>query len=248
MFIKRLPWSGVVLQTETTSIVIDPLYNVNAGFFGEPRTAFYPLTELESMDAVFITHTHSDHFDPQAILEFSREDIPVYIPEHSIIEPDILKQLNLIELSLGESVTVGDFKIIASHSVDGLGDNQVSWIIQDGTHTVLHSGDTLWHGYWWSMSKQYGPFDVALLPINGAIIEDPDLEPSGEPICLLPEQAVSAAKVLSANYLVPIHYEAFHSPPNYRETEEVLVRLFAAANAKQVSVKILKPGESLTLS
>lgn len=248
MFIKRLPWSGVILQTKTTSIVIDPIYNVNTGFFGEPRTAFYPLTELESVKAVLITHTHSDHFDPQAILEFIRKDVPVYIPEHSIVEPDISKQLNLIELGLGDSVTVGDFELTASYSVDGLGDNQVSWIIKDGTHTVLHSGDTLWHGYWWRMSKQYGPFDVAFLPINGAIIEDPDLEPSGEPICLLPEQAVSAAKVLSAHNLVPIHYASFHSPPHYRETEAALVRLHAAANAKQVSVQILKPGESLTLS
>src|SRR4029079_15968121 len=97
--------------------------------------------------------------------------------------------------------------VAAVPASDGLGEQQVSWILTCGNRRFIHCGDTLWHGRFGEYGRQYGPFDAAFLPINGfqRIHLNP---PTGQPSSLTPEQAVSAAVLLRATTLVPIHYGA----------------------------------------
>ncbi len=246
MNIQRLPWAGVRVQFETTSIVIDPLYNFPTKF-GQPNEPMYALSEFGPVDAVLITHQHGDHFDPEAIVAFYGEDIPVYIPLEALELARSSKLKNVHGVVLGESVQVGTLTATATHSVDGVGDSQVAWIVQGEDKKIIHCGDTLWHGYWWKIAKTYGPFDAVCLPVNGAVVELPGLTPSGQPISMSPEQAASAAVVLGAANWVPIHYGAIHHPPIYRQTPDLLDRLEAAAAQNKVNLVLLKPKESLTL-
>lgn len=73
------------------------------------------------------------------------------------------------------------------------------------------------------------------------------MTPSGQPITLSPEQAVSAATVLGASTLVPIHYTAIHHPPLYTETPNILVRLQAANADNKLNLAILASKETLSL-
>ncbi len=59
---------------------------------------------------------------------------------------------------------------------------------------VIHTGDTLLHGYWWKIAHEYGPFDHAFLPINGALVDLPFLQPPREHEAVMtPEEAVRGA-------------------------------------------------------
>lgn len=228
MIIQKLPWAGIRIQHENTSIAIDPLFNLPEKF-GAPPEPFYPLDEFGPVDAVLITHHHGDHFDPEAIAASYGKDIPVYLPKESV---ELARESGLQSVqgvSVGESFGIGALKATATYSVDGMGDPQIAWIVEGGGKKIIHCGDTLWHGYWWKIASAYGPFDAACLPVNGAVLEWPGVQPSGQPISLSPEQAVSAAVLLGAGTLVPIHY-GIHHPPVYNQTPNLMDRLQGAAN------------------
>ncbi|MGM0884643.1 MAG: MBL fold metallo-hydrolase [Bacillota bacterium] len=245
MNIQKLPWAGIRLISGTTAIVIDPLFNFPSKF-GQPHDSLYPLDEFGAVAAVLITHQHGDHFDPEAIATYYGEDIPVYVPAeaHNLTNSGKLKDIRGVFPE--DSFQVGAFTVTAAQSVDGVGDPQVAWIVEDREKKVIHCGDTLWHGYWWKFAKTFGPFDAACLPVNGAVIELPGLTPSGQPICLTPEQAVSAANILGANTLVPIHYGTIHHPPVYQQTPNLLDRLRTAAK-NTMKLAILEVKDTITL-
>lgn len=71
---------------------------------------------------------------------------------------------------------------------------------------------------------------------------------SNEPICLTPEQAVSAAQILGAKMLIPIHYGAFHNPPFYNESPDVIQRLKPAAASKSVELYVLRNAGSVVIN
>ncbi|WP_134699340.1 MBL fold metallo-hydrolase [Ammoniphilus sp. YIM 78166] len=243
MLIQKLPWAGILVKDDETTIVIDPLYHVNTKFFGEPLEEFYPLDDFYKPEAVFVTHLHSDHFDPKGIEQFYGKSIPVYVPKEDNHATPITPLHNVQGVGEGTTVKIGKMSITSTYSVDGLGDQQVAWIVEAEGKKLIHCGDTLWHGYWWKICEKFGPFDVACLPINGAILSVSELTPSGQPICLTPEQAVSAAVILKAKALIPIHYGAFHSPPNYSQTENATERLISSALSNQIHPVLLKTKE-----
>ncbi|WP_245600151.1 MBL fold metallo-hydrolase [Paenibacillus harenae] len=246
MIVQKLPWAGIRIQGKATNVVIDPLFHFPSKF-NRPHETLYPLHEFGPVDVVLITHHHGDHFDPEAISAYYGDDIPVYFPKETAQLARETSLNNIHESALGESFAIGDMKITATYSVDGIGDPQVAWIVESGGKKLIHCGDTLWHGYWWKIAKTYGPFDAACLPVNAAVLELPGMTPSGQPITLSPEQAVAAATVLGASTLVPIHYRAIHHPPLYTETPDILARLQAANANRELNVVILDSKETITL-
>ncbi|WP_224753699.1 MBL fold metallo-hydrolase [Paenibacillus terricola] len=243
MIVQKLQWAGIRIESGNTRIVIDPLYNFPVKF-GQPHEAMLPLDQYGPVDAVLITHHHGDHFDPAAIASFYGSDIPVYLPEGSLKYVENSELTNLQGVKLGETVVIGSAKATASYAADGLGDPQISWVVEGGGKKLLHSGDTLWHGYWWRMVRKHGAFDVVCLPVNAAVVQFPGLMPSGQPITMSPEQAVSAAVVLEAAVLLPIHYRAIHRPPLYTETLDIVERLEEAARDR-MKLAILQSEDTL---
>jgi L-ascorbate metabolism protein UlaG (beta-lactamase superfamily) len=245
MIIQKLPWAGIRVQVGGTSVAIDPLFHFPAKF-GQSHEPLVPLNEFGKVDAVLITHHHGDHFDPEAIAHYYGKAIPVYMFNESLKFAGESQLTNLQGVSLGQTLQIGALTATASYSVDGVGDPQISWIVQGEEKKMIHCGDTLWHGYWWKITREYGPFDVVCLPVNAAVVEFPGQIPSGQPITLSPEQAISAATVLEAKVLVPIHHRAIHSPPLYRETPNIQERLLTAA-PEQLTITLLKTHESITI-
>ncbi len=145
-----------------------------------------------------------------------------------------------------ERVEAGPFALTALPAVDGLGDPQVSWLVEADGQRALHLGDTMFHGYWWRMARRHGPFDVVFAPVNGAVIDFPHLQPpSPLAAAMEPEQAALACELLGARAVVPMHYGGYAIEPWYRPIADAAERFAAAAAGRTYDALTLKPGESI---
>ena len=243
--IQRLSWAGVKLVCDQATLFIDASYDPSSA--GSPSPDI-PLAADTRDKHALITHHHGDHFDAAALRGVLGENGIVVVPE-SVAPWADTRQLRVQPARLYEPVMLprgsATFLAISVPAVDGLGHPQVSWVVDAGGKRVFHGGDTAWHGYWWDISRAYGPFDLALLPINGFRQVQGRYTDTGQPMSLTPEQAAAAAEVLRAKLTVPIHYGG--TSPGYYEVPEATRRFLEAARAKSLSTRIVEPGSWIEL-
>jgi L-ascorbate metabolism protein UlaG (beta-lactamase superfamily) len=266
MRLTWLGWAGVELEAGGATVVVDPLRDAGAVFahLDEP-TAVHPPHVVPSSTgravAGLVTHLHRDHADAKALAA-------ALAPGATVLEPlagdgDALEELALAQaehelaaagldrrrVATWESVTAGQFTLTALPASDGVGDPQVAWLIQADGVRVLHLGDTMFHGYWWRMARRHGPFDVVLVPVNGAVVSFPHRRPASPlPVALDPVQAAIAAWILGARKAIPIHAEGYEIDGIYRPVPDAAKRFAAAAAERDVPVRILDPGESIDIT
>ncbi len=261
MRIRRLGWAGIELEHEGAKIAIDAIGTL--GFFEEfwgPEDERDELIALapESLDGALVTHLHRDHTDPEALAVALKSGAPLAGPAR----PRFLSQLQQFAvgqveealgsegidrqaLTPGESLQIGPFEAIACSSVDGVGANQIAWLVKAGDQSVLHCGDTLWHGYWWDIAEECGAPDIACLPGNGVeidfLINDP---PANQAVDLTPEQSVDAARALKAARMLPMHFSrTYEHERMYRPIVDAEARIRAAAGEHDLELLFPEIGE-----
>jgi L-ascorbate metabolism protein UlaG (beta-lactamase superfamily) len=239
---QRLAWAGIRLQLERDALLLDPLTSPEV--WGPAlRDALVPIDVGDGARFVLITHRHPDHFDKAAVRKALGDDGLL------VCTPDVAASagaagFNVRLAPLYEPVLLNDFTATAVPAVDGYGDPQVSWIVSGGGRRIIHCGDTLWHGSWWRIGREFGPFDAAFLPINGARFGW--RKPVSEVAAVMsPEQAVAAAVVIGARLLVPIHYGVVGAE-GYSELPDPEAELIEAGRRRHVEIEIVRPGEWLT--
>ncbi|MGZ4359793.1 MAG: MBL fold metallo-hydrolase, partial [Gaiellaceae bacterium] len=147
-----------------------------------------------------------------------------------------------------ESAATGPFTLTALPACDGIGDPQVSWLVEAGGVRVLHLGDTMFHGYWWRMARRHGPFDVVLVPVNGAVLTFPHRMPSSPlPAVLDAAQAAIAAQILGARLAIPIHADGYELDGIYEPVSGASERFASEAAEQGLPVRILEPGEAIEI-
>jgi L-ascorbate metabolism protein UlaG (beta-lactamase superfamily) len=237
--IQRLAWAGLKLALPGATLGVDLL--ADPAVWGTALSDPLPdLGDFKGDRYALITHRHSDHFDPKAVARALGDQGLLLYPANlgAIVAPGVSR---VRSAPLWEPQMLGGaFVATAVPAVDGYGDPQASWVISGGGRRILHAGDTLWHGAWWQVGRQFGPFDAVFLPINGARFgwRQPV---SGLPGVLTPEQAVAAATILGARRLVPIHY-GITGMKEYVEVEDPIGELRRAARGKAVAVQSVSPG------
>jgi L-ascorbate metabolism protein UlaG (beta-lactamase superfamily) len=267
MRLTWLGWAGAELEAGGTTVVVDPLLDAGAVFapIGEPAAAT-PLPRVvppRAGQAVagLVTHLHRDHTDAGALAAALAPGSPVLEPPAG--GGDALEELALAQaeheltaagldrrrVAPWESVTAGPFTLTALPACDGIGDPQVSWLVEAEGVRVLHLGDTMFHGYWWRMARRHGPFDVVLVPVNGAVLSFPHRRPASPlPAALDPAQAVIAVEILGARQAIPIHAEGYEINGIYQPVPDAAERFTAAAAERGVPVRSLAPGETIEIS
>src|SRR5437016_11141465 len=209
MQVRWLGWAGVELEEEGQTLVIDPLADP-AGTFAAlgdgardvELPAVVPPTAGRAI-AGLVSHLHRDHTDAGALASALANGGAVHHPAPAEESNAALAQAEYelagAELprraaAVWETVTVGPFTCTALPAVDGLGDPQVSWLVEAGGRRVLHLGDTMFHSAWWQMARRAGPFDIVFAPVNGAVVDFPHQQPASPlPAVMDPEQAALAA-------------------------------------------------------
>ena len=239
--IVRLFWAGIQIECQGATLVIDLLEQTAEirSLLGDPRlpVVFGP----DSLDIALITHLHPDHYDVSTLKRKLRPQAKV-ICDPANVSKITRDGLSVIGAALFEPMVCGPFTITALPAVDGLGDPQISFLVEADGVKIMHFGDTLWHGYWWKIRSRCGAPDIAFLPINGAIVQFPGMTPSNVPADLMPSQAAMAASILGPGISCPIHYGAFHNPPIYVEQPNAELAFLATAEQMQVAVKIVDAG------
>jgi L-ascorbate metabolism protein UlaG (beta-lactamase superfamily) len=268
MKVRLLGWAGVEIEADGVAVVIDPLADPGATFAPlgeEARPAKLPSVVAPQARgaalAGLVSHLHRDHADAGALAGALTVDASVHEPVWpggADVENLGLAQANFEldranlrrrAVELWERVEVGPFVFTALPAVDGLGDPQVSWLVEADGQRALHLGDTVFHGYWWRMVRRHGPFDVVFAPINGAVVDFPHLQPpSPLAAAMEPEQAALAGELLGAGTVVPIHYDGFEIEPWYRPVPEAAERFAAAAAGCSYEARVLESGESFELA
>lgn len=262
MRVRSLGWAGVEVTCGEHSLVIDHFLDNSSmePFVGEPRGALLRPSRPAQAGAALVTHLHADHADPAALAGALAPGAPVLRPAHA--EGEGLETIALLvaengfaetglpmrEMAPWEHASIGPFTITALPAVDGFGDPQLSWGIEAGGSTVVHMGDTLFHGYWWLIAMRMGAIDLALLPVNGPIVSLPHRQPpSPFPAALDPEQAAVAAKLMGARAAVPMHYDTLGKVPHYIQREDPVAAFEIAADERGVEVFRLEAGEETVL-
>ena len=242
--VQRLAWAGIRLQLSTATLFLDPLINPKV-WDDALKDPMIPVDGATGDRFVLVTHRHPDHFDPTAVAAALREGGTFVHAAGTAFDPlpdNVRERL----APAWEPQLLGDFTATPVPAVDGYGDQQVSWVVSGGGRRILHAGDTLWHGEWWRIGRQLGPFDAVFLPINGARFSW--RKPASDASAVLtPEQAMSAATILGAKVIVPIHY-GVAGAEGYAEVADALGRLERASALRGPIVKVLRPGEWLKWS
>lgn len=236
MHIQRLAWAGIKIVVDKTTLFIDATSYHSEGDL--PLQA-----DTEQIHAV-ITHHHSDHFDPEALKKIFNHKSQLLCSNETLPWVDT-RDFRTHGISLHQPIDVsrwtGDLVAIPVPAVDGFGHPQVSWVVRGGGKTIIHCGDTLWHGYWRDIAMAYGPFDMAFVPINAARMTQGTITDTGIPAIMNPEQAVVAAMLLNAKTICPIHFG--RSGGNYIEIPDPEDKFVSECRLRQKPYILPKQGE-----
>ena len=158
---------GAMVERGDTKVLFDPLFRNNFDLYdpvpAEIEAALLAGSEpWDSVDAVFISHYHEDHFDPATILELLRKQstIELFAPEQAAaairelvanVEDSVLERVHGLTLANGETsadVELGALLIEAIRIPHGGWPNRHSHVENlvfrvtiDSHTTVMHLGD-----------------------------------------------------------------------------------------------------------
>ncbi|GCE00708.1 MBL fold metallo-hydrolase [Embleya hyalina] len=247
LHLRRLAWAGVEVRLGDTRLVIDPLENAEplAPVMGSPRRPLPPI-DAPPGTHVLLTHLHPDHYDHELITRLAASGT---IGCHTPIAPTLREAgIDVIPQEIGLPRYIGPLTVTPVVALDWRGSeaDQVAWIVEGAGRRIIHCGDTMWHGNWWQIARDHGPFDVAFVPVNGVIAHF-DGYGADVPATLTPEHAIEAAAALGAGTACAIHHGLFHNPPIYTEQPDIERRFRRAAEARGITVALVNDGEPVPL-
>jgi L-ascorbate metabolism protein UlaG (beta-lactamase superfamily) len=235
----------VLLELDGVRLLTDPVLRDRVAHLRRHGPSPAPVGAL---DAVLISHLHRDHFDRPSLRRLAG-------PPAAIVPAGagrLLRRLGygaVTQLSPGGSTRVGGLTVTAVPArhdgrrdpVLGATADAVGFVVGD-RRRVYFAGDTdLFEGM-----AELGPLDVALLPVWG-------WGPTAGEGHLDPERAARAAALLRPRLVVPVHWGTLYPAGRFRRMARLLAEPpheFArrvAAEAPGVEVRVLRPGETLSL-
>ncbi len=179
--------------------------------------------EMRDGDIILISHPHHDHFSPHDIKKVAREPWNLFGPQDVVDELGSGSALKAFESISSCGVSI---KALPSYTIDKLfHPRRKGWlgyiIIIDGI-SIYYGGDT----DALPEMKDFGPVDIALLPVGGRFTMD----------C---REAATAVKMLKPATTIPYHWGDIIGSRDDAE------RFAASCDSKTV---ILNPGELVEIS
>jgi L-ascorbate metabolism protein UlaG (beta-lactamase superfamily) len=213
---------GFIINMGGTVFYIDVILNDLLDNNGDSFRVYPPPFEANAMqrvDYVLCTHNHIDHLNLDTLLPLSQSNpqtrFVVPAPCKNLLAEAGIPQERILAARTGEPIMAGNIAIIPVPAIhtrfmqeegekDENGDyTALGFAVKGEKISLYHSGDTWVTQTLIETLKALGPFDIAMLPINGT-----DWERTGENCIgnmnLL--DAVKLAKTLPVNMVFPAHY------------------------------------------
>lgn len=248
----NITWWGhatVAIADRGTTILTDPVLRNRLAHLHRRRG---PRPALAAPpDAVVLSHLHSDHCDLPSLRTLPASTL-IVVPRGggAFLRSRLPAGRDIVEIAAGESVEVGRLHVLAVPANHDGGRSPKSRIravalgyVINGTRSAWFGGDT---GLFEEM-KSLGPLDLALVPVWGWgwSLGPGHLDPAG---------AAEAMRIINPAQAVPVHWgtlwpmgcgrvrpDRFHRPG--AEFAEL-----TATSAPKTDVRVLAPGESLTVA
>ena len=256
-----ITWLGhasFLIRLAGRTILTDPYLSDFAGPFPGlgPRRfvpAGIPVDRLPPVDALLVSHNHYDHLDRRTLRALAgKEETTAFVPLGlgSLLRQDGFAKVQ--EMDWDDAITLDGLTIRALPALHfssrtPFDRNQTLWCsfaIVAGSRRLFFSGDTGYGPVFERVGREYGPFDVAMVPIGAY-----EPETIMRPVHCNPEEAVRLGKQIGARALAAMHWGTVvltDEPPF-----EPPVRFRAAAREAGYAdedIWILRIGETRLLS
>ena len=247
--LARIEYVGhatVVVDLDGVRLLTDPLLRNRVAHLR--RAAPVDAKALRGIDAVLISHAHYDHLDLPSLEKLGKK-LPVIVPRGL---GGLLRKRRfetVIEVEQQESIHIGALQVRAvpaehdgGRGPFGASAEALGYVVT-GSRSVYFAGDTdLFDGM-----GDLGPVDVGLVPIWGW---GPGLG-AGH---LDPARAAEAVALLRPGLVVPIHWGTYfpihlglRGAPDFVDLPPAEFVAAVEKIAPDVSVRVLRPGQSLDL-
>jgi L-ascorbate metabolism protein UlaG (beta-lactamase superfamily) len=230
---NRITWLGHSTFKLTTPsgrvAVIDPWLAGNPACPPEMK-------QFERLDAMLISHGHSDHMSDA--VELGRKLSPQIVCNYEIhLWLSSKGVANTCPMNKGGTQRVGELEVTMTHAMHSSGIEDGGQVIYGGEPAgyvvrlpggvvVYHAGDTALFGDMKLIGELYSP-DVACLPI-------------GDLFTMGPREAARAVRLLNVRHVIPMHYGTF---PALTGTPSALREL--TGDVAGLEIHVLKPGQTL---
>jgi L-ascorbate metabolism protein UlaG (beta-lactamase superfamily) len=241
----RLTYVGhatVLIELDGVRLLTDPVLTRRLGPLRRRGPTPVP-AELDPIDAILVSHAHTDHFHGPSLRAIGGD--PLVVVPHGMGPAVARAGRRTHELSVNDQFEIGPVRITAVPARHGRGplhrEARPIGFLVEGSSRVYFAGDTAIYP---GMTRLAGRVEVALLPVGRWGL------PVG-PDRLTPRSAVDAAILLGARFAVPIHWGTLYVP-GFRtgrwgwgslEAGEAFARE-GMRRAPCLEVTVLRPGET----
>ncbi len=250
----QITWYGhasALVEIEGHRVLVDPVWSerCSPSRLVGPRRLHPPpvaLRALADVDVVLISHDHYDHLDMATVVQLLRTGsapfvVPLGVGAH--LERWGVPLARIVELDWEEQTTVGGLRLTATAARHFSGrsftrDNTLwtSWVIAGPSRRVFYTGDTGYFDGFAGIGREHGPFDASLVQCGAYGKQWPDIH-------MTPEDAVSAHVDVRGGLLIPVHWCTFVLA--FHGWSEPADRLWREAKAREVSIAVPRPGQSV---
>lgn len=235
-------WLGhatVLFELDGHTVLADPVWESRVSpstWLGPARLHPAPLAleELPELDAVVISHDHYDHLERTTIAWLAEHRrcqfvVPVGLGEH--LRGWGVAVERVTELRWGERTRVGELELACTEvrhfSGRGLRRNDTLWsgwaLLGPGARAYF-GGDSGYSACFAETGREFGPFDVTVLPIGAYSEFWPDVHMTPEEALRAHADLNPAGAIAGRPPLLPIHWATFVlSPHRWAEPIERLV-------------------------
>jgi L-ascorbate metabolism protein UlaG (beta-lactamase superfamily) len=177
--------------------------------------------EIQRVDYVLCTHNHIDHLNLKTLLPLAQANphaqfvVPApctnLLSEAGIPKDRVIAARYGESLTFGEDITLSPVPAVHTRLIQDEGEKDenewytaLGFVLKGNGLAIYHAGDT-----WVTPSliralKALGPFNIAMLPINGTDWERTEQDCIGN---MGPLDAVKLARTLPIDLVIPAHYD-----------------------------------------
>ncbi len=249
-----ITWIGhasVAIEHDGVKLLFDPVVRWRMAHLR--RRTSVPRASIAECDAVFVSHAHHDHLDLGSLRRVRRaasNDVRWFAPRGAATVLERAGFQPVTRMTVVDETRVGALRIIAVPAAHGgdrsglrrdeAGAEAVGFVVErsDGLR-IWFAGDTDLD----ASLEGVGSVDVALVPVGGWWRTLGPGHMDGE-------RAARSLELVGARIAIPIHWGTYHPIGLYRAMRRVWhdpARAFERAAPLGVDVRVLDPGESITI-